>query len=374
MCIAVAVAGNAVWIDHVDTVNLDGSAIDQNGDSFSVTGLSGIVWAGGNTFKAVMDNSNHVIVLDVEDGGGALNVETVGGLSFDRPGDYEDIAIHTEGDILLSDEGTQQIIRFDAATGTQVEAIDLPPVYSQHRGNLGCESFDRSISGETWIANEEALIPDGPRATPSNGTWVRVFRGEPDGDSQQFAYLVDAMPGPYFPFTNDGQSGLVAIVPLPGGGMLAMERSLAFAGTLFETRIYLATAEDASDVASLDSLDGAQFTPMTKTLLYVGGHQNLEGLCLGPVMGGDRIALLGVVDDGDPLSSNQLVVFELGGLLECGADLNGDGTVGTDDLLAVIGAWGVCPPGGPCPEDLDGSGAVGANDLLELLSQWGECG
>ena len=83
MCIAVAVAGNAVWIDHVDTVNLDGSAIDQNGDSFSVTGLSGIVWAGGNTFKAVMDNSNHVIVLDVEDGGGALNVETVGGLSFE---------------------------------------------------------------------------------------------------------------------------------------------------------------------------------------------------------------------------------------------------------------------------------------------------
>ncbi|MDP6601999.1 MAG: hypothetical protein QGH76_06855 [Phycisphaerales bacterium] len=39
---------------------------------------------------------------------------------------------------------------------------------------------------------------------------------------EQFAYLVDPMPGPYCPFTNDGQSGLVSLVELRGGTLLAI--------------------------------------------------------------------------------------------------------------------------------------------------------
>ena len=134
-----------------------------------------------------------------------------------------------------------------------------------------------------------------------------------------------------------------------------------------------------TSVIALDSLDliqqveGAQFMPVTKVLLYVGGHLNLEGLCLGRATGADRVMLLGVVDDGDPLSSNQLVVFELGGLSMCGADINGDGDVGTDDLRAMVSAWGDCPPGGPCDEDLDGSGVVDVNDLLAMVGTWGDC-
>ncbi len=373
ICIAAAIAGNPVWIDHVGTTSIDGSAVDQNGVSFSVTGLSGLVWAGENTYLAVMDNSNHVVILEAEYDGRGLDVDTVGGLSFDRDGDYEDIALNADGDILLFDEGTQQIVRFDAAIGTLIDTVNLPAIYSQHRGNLGCESFDQMDGGEVWIANEEALIPDGPRATPDNGSWVRVLHNDPEGASQQFAYQVDAMPGPYFPFTNDGQSGLIAVVSLPDGTLLAMERSLAFAGIFFETRIYHVTTEGATDVAGLDGLEGAQFMPVTKVLLYVGGHLNLEGLCLGRATGADRVMLLGVVDDGDPLSSNQLVVFELGGLSMCGADINGDGDVGTDDLRAMVSAWGDCPPGGPCDEDLDGSGAVDVNDLLAMVGTWGDC-
>ncbi|MDP7028755.1 MAG: hypothetical protein QF733_00875 [Phycisphaerales bacterium] len=60
----------------------------------------------------------------------------------------------------------------------------------------------------------------------------------------------------------------------------------------------------------------------------------------------------------------------LGGGPACLADLSGDGQVGTDDVLAIIGMWGPC---GGCPEDLSGDGIVGADDLLEVLSQWGPC-
>jgi hypothetical protein len=48
----------------------------------------------------------------------------------------------------------------------------------------------------------------------------------------------------------------------------------------------------------------------------------------------------------------------------CFADLDDDGTVGTADLLAMLGAWG--DAGGPA--DLDGDGVVGTADLLALLA------
>ncbi|MBX3373427.1 MAG: choice-of-anchor B family protein [Phycisphaeraceae bacterium] len=50
-------------------------------------------------------------------------------------------------------------------------------------------------------------------------------------------------------------------------------------------------------------------------------------------------------------------------------DLNGDGTVGFDDLLILLAAWGPCTP--PCDADLSGDGTVGFDDLLLLLSNWG---
>jgi hypothetical protein len=51
-------------------------------------------------------------------------------------------------------------------------------------------------------------------------------------------------------------------------------------------------------------------------------------------------------------------------------DVNGDGTVGFDDLLAAISNWGDCPPEGECPADVDGDGTVGFEDLLTVLSNW----
>ena len=56
--------------------------------------------------------------------------------------------------------------------------------------------------------------------------------------------------------------------------------------------------------------------------------------------------------------------------VDCPADLNGDGSVGILDLLALLAAWGTNPGG---PPDLDGDGTVGILDLLTLLANWGPC-
>jgi hypothetical protein len=58
------------------------------------------------------------------------------------------------------------------------------------------------------------------------------------------------------------------------------------------------------------------------------------------------------------------------GAASCPGDVDGSGTVGFRDLLAVLSAWGPC---GGCPEDLDGSGAVDFPDLLVVLGSWGPC-
>jgi hypothetical protein len=54
-------------------------------------------------------------------------------------------------------------------------------------------------------------------------------------------------------------------------------------------------------------------------------------------------------------------------------DVDGDGTVGFADLLALLAAWGPCPEGCPptCAADFDDDCTVGFNDLLILLANWG---
>ena len=49
-------------------------------------------------------------------------------------------------------------------------------------------------------------------------------------------------------------------------------------------------------------------------------------------------------------------------------DVNGDGSVSFEDLVALLSSWGPCAA---CSADFDGSGAVDFNDLLILLSNFG---
>jgi hypothetical protein len=53
-------------------------------------------------------------------------------------------------------------------------------------------------------------------------------------------------------------------------------------------------------------------------------------------------------------------------------DVNGDGSVDVDDLIAVILAWGPCPaPPADCPADVNNSGAVDVDDLIMVILNWG---
>ncbi|MHC4216996.1 MAG: hypothetical protein ACYSU7_00935 [Planctomycetota bacterium] len=57
----------------------------------------------------------------------------------------------------------------------------------------------------------------------------------------------------------------------------------------------------------------------------------------------------------------------------CSCDLNGDGSVGVNDFLILLGAWGPCGDCANCPADFDGDCIVGVTDFLILLANWGSC-
>ena len=53
------------------------------------------------------------------------------------------------------------------------------------------------------------------------------------------------------------------------------------------------------------------------------------------------------------------------------ADITGDGQVGIDDLLWLLGSWGPCTGSYVCRADLNGDCDIGVADLLILLGSWG---
>jgi hypothetical protein len=313
---------------------------------------------GGSSHQlyAVQDSGNQLVTLTASiAANGALTSATATATQTLAPGyDFEGMALGPAGSVLVAEESTPAIRRYDEATGAALAALGMPPVYANNRANFAFESLTRAPDGSTyWTANEEALNPDGPLSTTAQGTTVRLQRFSYDAAGtltlgQQYAYNVDPI---HVGTTTDSRtrSGLVDLVALPDSSLLVLERSLGISGVVFgvplyqyEDRIYRVTFAGATDISQspLNSgLIGQSYTPVSKTLLWkgqVGGGfgQNMEGLALGPQLPGGDWSLLGVVDNSggsDPLSANTLAAFSLAPSIA--GDFNGDGLVDSADYV-----------------------------------------
>jgi len=56
---------------------------------------------------------------------------------------------------------------------------------------------------------------------------------------------------------------------------------------------------------------------------------------------------------------------------ECESDIDDNGSVNVDDLLALVATWGDCPKG--CSADVNEDLVVNIDDLLLLIAAWGDC-
>ncbi|REE94811.1 esterase-like activity of phytase family protein [Thermomonospora umbrina] len=288
----------------------------------AVSGLSALGLDGRGRAVALVDNIGttpaRIVEFSLRRGRNGLDVAASGATTLKRPdgtpyngGDFdgEGLVIERGGrTVLASSESEPSIRRFRRGDGGQSAELPVPERFrvapaGQAARNQTFESLAASPDGRTLYGGMEgSLAPDGPGA-------VRIlsYRGRPGGayePAAQYAYRTDA------------SLGLVELVALGDGGLLALERGFT-AGVGNTVRVYRAStrgARDVTDVGSLRDEPGAALRkepvvdlvdcppsgatarqPQPNPLL-----DNVEGMALGgPASGGRRVLYLVSDDNGN---------------------------------------------------------------------------
>lgn len=311
-----------------------------------ITGLSGLTLLAGDSWAAAMDNSDLVVTftLEVSEQGEPAAIADAEALKLEAKHDYEDIAVCPPGLVkrivgrftsrgrpdpgpclLVCEEDTPAIRGVAMATGALVGIVPLPDSLRSPRPNRGLESLAVEPDGTCiWTANEEATASDGPEPGAGRGTVVRVCAipvpgaAAADAVGRQYAYPVDP-PHEFVSFGNQAPfSGLVALVAIGDGRLLALERSAGRGVPPLENRIYLVETSAAQDVSKIDrDLARRQETFLEKQLLWRDSlGLNLEGLALGTALADGRRLLVAIADNGGLGTPTQIVTFRLRGLDE----------------------------------------------------------
>jgi hypothetical protein len=320
----------------------------------TIAEMSGVTYLGpageGHRFLAAEETKGELVQFDLSfSSSGAITiVSNVSAIDIAPMLDFEGIAFTSaaRNSVFVSDENNPGVREISLNTGAELQTVGMPPVFANRRANLGFESLTRTPDSTTmWTANEQALTVDGPVATSSAGTNVRLLKMKVDGDpvavDAQYAYPVAPIHGTST--IGQPQSGLSDLVALPDGTVLALERSVSFLASpsTYLTRIFEVDFNGATDISTgptAAGLIGQTYMPVGKELLWSGpadgtNGQNLEGLALGPRLANGSWVLLGVVDDepDDLLSANTVVAFTATAIPS--ADFDEDGDVDGADFL-----------------------------------------
>jgi hypothetical protein len=323
-----------VAIDFRGARNLGNETTDQHGRPFKVQGLSGIAWLGGERFVAVMDNCDKLVRLTIRfnDDGSIASADYAGGVTLSEAHDYEGIGAASDAPdrVFISEEDTPAIHEFSLADGSRVRTLPTPPVFRPPnlRGNLGFESC-AARGGDVWTVNEESLKSDGPISTVDAGCVVRLLHyrlganGEP-GKTESYAYVTDPIHKPHSPDDHGlSRNGVSELILLPDGRLMALERSLSVLGPKnifsdFRNSMYVIDTTGATDVSTGDlasGLIGKTYRAVTKTPVFSNTGlviSNMEGLTVGPKIGPDTWAMVGVVDNnGYAMVANRVIAFSL---------------------------------------------------------------
>jgi len=166
------------------------------------------------------------------------------------------------------------------------------------------------------------LLQDGPEPTATTGAFTRIL-----GQSRalgwpvlsEYAYPLDKLP--LADANGNGTNQVADILTVDATHYLVLERGTA-PGQGNSVRLYEIDTSSAFNVVSFASLNGATFTPVTKTLLLdfaslslSCGVANFSGLAWGPTLSnGDRSLVL-VSDNGfDPNTPTRVLALDAHGI------------------------------------------------------------
>jgi hypothetical protein len=185
------------------------------------------------------------------------------------------------------------------------------------RNNLAFESLTLSSDGLTlYVATENALVQDGPFSSTTSPSPSRILSfdlatGQP---GKEWVYEVSPVVLPPVPAGGFATNGLVELLAVGDREFIAVERSFAVGAatpgagpnglpTGNTIRLFHIDARAATDVSGLDSLAGASYVPVAKTLLAdlsdfrnddgsALALDNIEGIAAGPMVDGRPTLIL----------------------------------------------------------------------------------
>ena len=317
-----ALAGDPLSISGVGIYSLGPGAPE---------GLSGITYAGTNQYYAVNDSGAlmYPLTINLNATSGAISSASVGSSVTLAGTDLEGMAYDAPNNSLYVSDETGATVKEYNLSGGNLSTVNVPTIFASYRTNYSLESLSMRADGlQMWSANEEALydlgtgVDDGPLSTTLTGTIIRLQRftrttvGGSWTANGQWAYHTDPISGTPTVPTGLERSGVSDLCVLPNGKLLVLERELGGSGTFpdFRNRIYEVDHAGATDVSAITSLNGAVYTPVSKSMLWGGDFltDNFEGLCLGPQLDNGAYSLL-MVSDGDGPASESLYSLQLGG-------------------------------------------------------------
>lgn len=256
--------------------------------------------------------------------------------------DTEAIRVAPNGNLYIASEGHwsarasarhQPFVSEFQTDGRWVRSFELPKTFGYldnattgARSNKVWESLAVTPSGAVFVANEEALIDDGPVATPTQGSWLRVLKldavsGQP---LAQYGYALPPIPlrrlsGEGAPTVTRADNGLTDLLAVDETRFIAVERAYV-PGQGVTVRLVLSrVGPGATDVSGFRSLMGAAFQPLSREVLLelpipLQGLllDNIEAIAWGPVLANGNRSLILVSDNNfSRLQTTQFLALEV---------------------------------------------------------------
>ena len=268
-----------------------------------------------------------------------------------QPGDILPGDVNTDKDIdyVILNIANEEINIFDGdGTGT------YPPYTAVGTNNLvtGSDPAEMAFADLDGDSLDDLITVNEGNGTISvllgNGTGLQVF-GSGLGNASTVAVGTSPQEISVYDFDNDSDDDFVLSVV----GTVSTQREIAVV---------------RNDTPALGSVTLSQSTSTvgsgSEPILLSHGDINQDGL-------EDIVSLIdlapGVRGQNSPAIAVYFNTTEV--VIDCPADVDGDGGVAVNDLLAIIAAWGSAD----ASLDLDGSGIVDVGDLLIMIAAWGAC-